>query len=509
MNAPMNEKAQALVLSFLILLAFYIGLGSFPLFDLDEGAFSAATMEMRIRGDWVTPWLYGEPRFDKPILIYWCQLVATALFGTNEWSLRLPSALAATGWMAALYGFARRYFPGSEWLTVTVASCSLMTLVIARAATADALLNLFLTLTCLSVWRYLDRPTTGRATLTYLWMGLGFLAKGPVAMVIPFVTLLVFTLVSGRWRDMGRALVFLPGWAVFFIVAAPWYYLVYKAQGQAFVEGFFLGHNLGRFTDTMEGHGGSLLYYLPVLLYIALPFTGVLLAVLYKWQHWWKRPVGRFLLVWFAVTFTVFSLSDTQLPHYLLYGMPPLWLLMANYLRLVHNRLVLVVPLLVFALLLLALPFVLESLVATAQDYARLVMLGAIDAFSPTYFVIVQFVLGICVLFLVGGNVLRPHGPLLIGTLSAFCILTTVVPVLAEAQQSPVKQAALFARAAGKNVVTAASNMPSFSVYLGSVTEKRPPETGEWVFTRTDKLEQFDIERLVFQQGTASLFESK
>ncbi len=49
--------------------AFFLGLGSAPLFDVDEGAFSAATWEMLQRGDYVTTYLNGEPRFDKPILV--------------------------------------------------------------------------------------------------------------------------------------------------------------------------------------------------------------------------------------------------------------------------------------------------------------------------------------------------------------------------------------------------------------------------------------------------------
>ncbi|HQU90129.1 MAG TPA: glycosyltransferase family 39 protein, partial [Denitromonas sp.] len=59
-------------LVFLLPLISYLAyLGSYPLFDVDEGAFSEATREMFERGDFLSTYLDGEHRFDKPILIYW------------------------------------------------------------------------------------------------------------------------------------------------------------------------------------------------------------------------------------------------------------------------------------------------------------------------------------------------------------------------------------------------------------------------------------------------------
>lgn len=95
------------------LLALLLSLGSAPLFDRDEGAFSEATREMLARGDFLSTWLDGEPRYDKPILIYWLQALAVLLLGVNEWAFRLPSALAACGWAWAVWAFARpRRCPG-------------------------------------------------------------------------------------------------------------------------------------------------------------------------------------------------------------------------------------------------------------------------------------------------------------------------------------------------------------------------------------------------------------
>src|SRR3954462_12439203 len=127
------------------LAAFLFNLGSIPLFDVDEGAFSEATREMFVRPDFLSNCLIGAPRFDKPILIYWCQAIFVWLFGPNEWAFRLPSALAASGWCWAVGMFAGEQ--GAKTgdagraaiFGTTVAATSLGVIFIGRAATADAL----------------------------------------------------------------------------------------------------------------------------------------------------------------------------------------------------------------------------------------------------------------------------------------------------------------------------------------------------------------------------------
>jgi len=63
------DRNPLLLLAVLIGISFFAGLGSGPLFDVDEGAFSEATREMLLSGNYLTTYLNGMPRFDKPILI--------------------------------------------------------------------------------------------------------------------------------------------------------------------------------------------------------------------------------------------------------------------------------------------------------------------------------------------------------------------------------------------------------------------------------------------------------
>ncbi len=88
-------RTQPLLTALLVVavaFAFFVGLGAVPLFDLDEGAFTEATREMLQRGDYISTFLNGQPRYDKPVLIYWLQAVSVLAFGETEFAFRLRSA---------------------------------------------------------------------------------------------------------------------------------------------------------------------------------------------------------------------------------------------------------------------------------------------------------------------------------------------------------------------------------------------------------------------------------
>ena len=235
----------ALGLAFVLLIW---GFWSSPLYDLDEGAFTEATREMMASGNYVSIYLNGEPRQDKPILIYWLQATSAHLFGLNEFALRLPSVLAALAWVWALVAFGRRHVDRETGIIAGILLClSLYIGLIARAAVADALLNLFLALTLFEIYNYYRQPGRAVHLRVFLWMGLGFLTKGPVAVLFPFLISGLFFLSYGRWRDWLAALIYWPGILLFLAIVLPWHIAVYLDSGWAFFEGFYLHHNLDRY----------------------------------------------------------------------------------------------------------------------------------------------------------------------------------------------------------------------------------------------------------------------
>src|SRR5258708_12036705 len=85
---------RPLLLLFLaIIIIDSLGNNTLPLIDRDEPRFAEASREMRQTGDFVIPRVNGQYRFDKPPLIYWCQVASTPLLGDSDFSVRFPSPL--------------------------------------------------------------------------------------------------------------------------------------------------------------------------------------------------------------------------------------------------------------------------------------------------------------------------------------------------------------------------------------------------------------------------------
>lgn len=481
-----------------LILAIFIGfwsrIGSVPLFDLDEGAFSQATVEMVDSGNYLSTTLNGEPRYDKPIAIYWLQAAAVHVFGKTEFAFRLPSAICATLWLLLVYHFTwtqtreRR----AALVAASAVALSLMAGIIGHAAIADALLDLCIAGSMLGIYRYGEQPSRGSVLAVYFWMGLGFLTKGPIAVALPLVVSALFFAIQRRPGVWLKAAFNPLGWLVFLAVVGPWVWALYRQDHGEFFRHFLFDHNLNRFENTLQGHGGKWWYYLPVLPLIVLPFTALLPQAFARLRR--PDPLDRYLLLWFFVVFAFFSFSGTQLPHYLLYGTTPLFVLFGRGWRGIPPRFWALLPALLVLLVLAALPWVLPRIVIPEQRVyeAGIVTLVA-ASFGVSYY-------ALCGVALVAVSVLMTYRRLgrSDALLGAALVLSTVtmfgvLPTYANAQQAPVREAAQRAHDLKLPVVSYRTYLPSFSVYRGEVTPNRLPEPGELVFVRLDRIE--DLQR--------------
>src|SRR5580704_2842398 len=94
-------------------------LGAMGLVGPDEPRYVDIARAMATSGDWVTPRLYGQPWFEKPVLYYWSAAAAMRVFGTSEFAARLPGALAAVLTSVAMaWAALRAYGLQAAWLTV-------------------------------------------------------------------------------------------------------------------------------------------------------------------------------------------------------------------------------------------------------------------------------------------------------------------------------------------------------------------------------------------------------
>lgn len=500
----------AIIFVTVVFLSFFYQIHAVPLFDVDEGAFSQATREMFLRGDFLSTYLNNQPRYDKPIFIYWLQALSVASFGVNEFAFRLPSAIAATLWMLAIFGLTRRILDAkTAWLATLFAATSLEIAIIGKAATADATLNLCITASMLSLYQFLHSQQRRFLYFAALSCAIGFLTKGPIALLIPAVVSLLHCGIMGQWRLWGRMATHLTAWGVFATVALPWYGIQWWRQGNEFIENFFLHHNVARFQQALEGHTGAIWYYVPIILLGMLPYTVALIYSLAQFKQLIKNDFTRYLLLWFGFVQIFFSLSATKLPHYIIYGYTPLFILIAVFFtQASHSNRIhwLLLPAELFLLLLLALPLLLDFSLPYIQDsFVQTMLANPLQYFSPFYYIIIAIGL-FYIVYLAQTTYFAPaHKLILSGIIINFIFSTFILPIIATVQQQPIKQAALISQQFSENIVLWRLHTPSFSVYRGQIAERRDPKAGELVLTKTHFLKELKSYQVIYQQNGVTL----
>lgn len=312
-----------------------INLGGPSLWDIDEGNNAECAREMYESGNPIVPTFNFKLRTDKPALLYWLQMTSYHFFGINEFSARLPSALAALVVVLLTYEMGRRMFgAGAALLAGLILISTVLFCGAAHFANPDALLCACTLGTLCLFWSDYERGGDRWLVLTGLTAGLGMLAKGPVGLVLPTAVIGLFLLWQRQLHRMFRPAL-LWGTLVFTLVAVPWYAWVGAETRGQFLNGFFLQHNVNRFLEPMENHRGPVIYYLLILLVGFAPWSSFFaLTGWHVWTH--KREQGaidaryRFLFCWIVVYLLFFSVSRTKLPNYVLPIYPALALLVGH-----------------------------------------------------------------------------------------------------------------------------------------------------------------------------------
>jgi len=340
-----RRQVLALVLTLGLVITFW-RLGSTGVVDETPPLFAAAGRAMADTGDWLTPRVNGLPRYDKPPLVYWLMGFGYALPGREvwdplgSWAARLPSALATVGLMLGLADTVLRWpFSGDARPRLTALTAPLafafspLVLVWSRTAVSDALLCGLLGLSLLLQWRRFAAPQEVAWWPAWVILGFAVLAKGPVAVVLSGLALLMFGALRRDLVQPWRRLRPLPGLLLTALISLPWYALELLVEGQPFWDSFFGYHNLQRFTSVVNDHLQPWWFFGPVMLVAALPFTPYLLLGLARVPRSRIAPehsLHQFAACWLLAVLLLFTTAATKLPSYWLPATPAAALLVAQ-----------------------------------------------------------------------------------------------------------------------------------------------------------------------------------
>ncbi len=294
--------------------------GAIGLLEPTETRYAEIAREMRASGDYLVPRLDGIPHFHKPPLAYWAATAGFAALGENGWGARVPAVLATLAAIAFASLAARRRFgalgipPG---LVAWTLGTSLLVVTLGRALASDP----FLAAAVAGFWALAPSP------LALAMLGVGFLAKGPVVLV-PTVLPVLLASAWGRDRRILSQLGPAWGWALFALIALPWY-LIVAALTHGLLDYLLRVQLWERYATTVHQRGGPPWYFAGVLLAGGLPWTAALIGGLARAWRERARPEALLLVCWLIGPLVFFSFSGSKLPAYLLPCLPAAALLCA------------------------------------------------------------------------------------------------------------------------------------------------------------------------------------
>lgn len=299
-----------------------------PPLDRDESRYAQATSQMLETGDFVDIRFQDDPRWKKPVGIYWMQAVAVAVTSSVEnrdiAPYRIPSILgamlaaAACAWAgAAMFGQRAGFLAGA------ILGASFLLSTEAGIAKTDAMLCGAVTLAMAGLARiYLasragEVPIRPHKLMFWLGLGLSILIKGPIGLIVVGPAMIALSV----WdRDVSWLKRLGWGWGLPLValIVGPWAIAITIATDGGFWTEAIAGDLAPKIAGGDEGHGVPPGLYLLLAPLLFFPATLLLPAALSAGWHRRTEPAIRFLICWLVPAWLIFELTPTKLAHYTL-----------------------------------------------------------------------------------------------------------------------------------------------------------------------------------------------
>ena len=310
-------QSGIVIISALLFIPF---LGKVHLFDWDEINFAESAREMIVTGDYLTVRIFFEPFWEKPPLFIWMQVISMKLFGINEFAARFPNAVCGIFTLLILFNLGKKLYDfrfGSLW--VLAYAGSFLSFFYFRSGIIDPWFNLFI-FTSITCWVYALRSKKSGykyalTTLSAFMLGLAILTKGPVALIVfGLVVLVVFVrdrfILTLNWKHVLTFCIFLA------ITGGLWFILEILSGHADTVREFFT-YQVRLFRTKDAGHGGFPLYHFIILLFGVFPAS---IFAIQGHRYYGERDVrhtyhaSMTALLW--VVLILFSVVKTKIVHY-------------------------------------------------------------------------------------------------------------------------------------------------------------------------------------------------
>ena len=304
--------------------------------DNVESNYALTAKEMVMSGDWISPQIYGQYWFDKPILFYTVTAFAYLVFGCTEFASRFFPAIFGLA-SVALIGWSGKklYSEKVGFYSAIVLASSFEFFLISKMVITDSSLFFFFSLALISFLLGYEKNESKYYYGFYLGAALAVLTKGPIGILLPGLIITLFLLIKRDFKAL-RSMKIISGSMLFLIIALPWYSTMIVLHGKNFIDVFFGTHNFLRATVSEHPKDNVFYFYTVVAILALFPWVGFIPEFIKKITAN-KLEILRmnskilFLILWVSCVFVFFQLIATK---YLSYTYPlvfPSALLLGKY----------------------------------------------------------------------------------------------------------------------------------------------------------------------------------
>ena len=325
---------QFCILSAFCFIAFFYGMASYPILDMNEGLYAEIAREMLVTKDYIIPQLNYVPYLEKPPLLYWLITLSYHVFGVSTFAARIIPALSSFATILIILFFGRKTNKTQAgWIAGIIFASSFGFAIIGRVVFFDMLLTTFFTAALCSFYLWYQNEKKIFLYVFYFTLSLAFLTKGMLPVAIAGISILVFMLITKTPKENFFRVFNICGVVLFFVFTAAWY-ITAAMKLKNFGWDYFINEQVFRFLDKREPHDyhtGPWYFYIPRILVYIFPWCYLIPSIFSRFHGKISEqdPLKIFLYVWFFVALIIFSLSGAKGDYYMVLGMPPLIMLLA------------------------------------------------------------------------------------------------------------------------------------------------------------------------------------
>lgn len=335
----MSKNARyCLILVLIGYFLFMFGNSIVSLTNPDEVFYTLTAKEMVKHHSWMTPFLFDQPQFEKPIFLYWLLRVSFLIFGMTAFAARFFPAFFGILGILGVYFLSLSGFKNERKAFVcalVLASCGLY-IGLARTVFTDMIFSVWILLSLVSFfWGYSNTKHKNLSLiLMFIAFALAVLSKGPLGFCVPFGIIVLFLLIKKEIRYLfSKSALF--GFLIFLALSLPWYILMIKKYGNSFTREFFYNDHYRRLIEAEHLSNDTWYFYPMSMIGCLFPWSVFLLGAIFAWFRRFKeynaKPIYLFSFCWLVVTFLVFQPAHSKLISYIFPLFPALSIITGDF----------------------------------------------------------------------------------------------------------------------------------------------------------------------------------